>query len=188
MTDPRATSGRLIAVVGPSGVGKDSVMAGLRDARPDLTPVRRTITRAPELGGEDYEAVTVPEFDRLRAAGGFALHWRAHGLFYGIPSGSLDTVGAGRDLLANLSRGALPEAARIFPRLTVLSITASAATLAARLAGRGRESTEDIARRLDRAAQPLPDLSGVEVVTIHNDGTLDDAVAQAVRALYPVRA
>ena len=42
-------AGRMIAVVGPSGVGKDSVMAGLLEARPALRRVRRVITRAPVL-------------------------------------------------------------------------------------------------------------------------------------------
>ena len=59
MTLASKSGGRLIAVVGPSGVGKDSVMAGLHGAIPDLHLVRRVITRAPDLGGEDYDAVSV---------------------------------------------------------------------------------------------------------------------------------
>ncbi|MGB0905008.1 MAG: phosphonate metabolism protein/1,5-bisphosphokinase (PRPP-forming) PhnN, partial [Mangrovicoccus sp.] len=38
-------TGRFIAVVGPSGVGKDSVMAGLMERRPDLLLAKRVITR-----------------------------------------------------------------------------------------------------------------------------------------------
>lgn len=178
-------AGRLIAVVGPSGVGKDSVMAGLAAARPDLRLVRRVITRAPELGGEDYTAVTVSEFETMAAQGNFCIHWRAHGLCYGIPAEVLGAVQQGATCLANLSRSALPEAARIFPALKVLNIAATPETLANRLAGRGRESADDIAGRLAQSAKPLP--AGLEVATVSNDGPLDAAVAQALAALQPVR-
>ena len=86
--------GRLIAVVGPSGVGKDSVMAGLIAARPDMRLVRRTITRAPDLGGEDYDAVTPEAFAEAARNGAFCVHWSAHGLSYGIPADVLRTLPA----------------------------------------------------------------------------------------------
>ena len=56
------TEGRLIAGVGPSGVGKDSVMQGVAEVMPQLHLVRRVITRAPGLGGEDYDAVSEAQF------------------------------------------------------------------------------------------------------------------------------
>ena len=51
-------SGRMIAVVGPSGVGKDTVTQALVDAAPQLSLVRRVITRAADAGGEDYDAAS----------------------------------------------------------------------------------------------------------------------------------
>ena len=69
------TRGRLIAVVGPSGVGKDSVMRGIHDVMPCIHLVRRVITRAPGLGGEDYDAVSEPEFQDMARNGAFAVHW-----------------------------------------------------------------------------------------------------------------
>ena len=48
------TGGRLIGVVGPSGVGKDTVMAALAAARPGLHVVRRCITRSEEMAGECF--------------------------------------------------------------------------------------------------------------------------------------
>ena len=50
--------GRLIAVVGPSGVGKDSVMAGLVLRRAKLQLVRRMITRPANVGDEAFDAMT----------------------------------------------------------------------------------------------------------------------------------
>ncbi|KNG94232.1 phosphonate metabolism protein/1,5-bisphosphokinase (PRPP-forming) PhnN [Pseudaestuariivita atlantica] len=174
-------TGRLIAVVGPSGVGKDSVIAGLAAADPPLRVVRRTITRAPGLGGEAYDAVTPEAFDAMAARGAFCLHWGAHGLRYGLPAATVDDVRAGATCLANLSRGALKEAADVFPAVTVLNLTASPDTLAKRLAARGREETGDIAARLARSGADLPD--GIDVITLANDGPLEDTIARARAAL-----
>lgn len=180
------TGGRLIAVVGPSGVGKDSIMTGIAAALPGIGRVRRVITRPACLGGEGYDAVTEAEFAEALDRGAFCLHWRAHGLRYGIPIRVLDEVRDGQDRMANLSRDALAEAAAIFPQLTVLHVTASPGLLARRLAERGREDAEDVGRRLARAHRPLP--NGLGIVEIRNDGVLSDAVAQAIAALQPVRA
>ena len=105
------TAGRLIAVVGPSGVGKDSVMAGLHDVMPHLHKVRRVITRAPGLGGEDYDPVTEAEFQEMRGNGAFCVSWGAHGLFYGIPVSVKYHLNRGTDCLVNFSRKALVEGA-----------------------------------------------------------------------------
>jgi ribose 1,5-bisphosphokinase len=177
------TPGRLIAVVGPSGVGKDSVITGLLAAEPRLACIRRAITRAPEAGGEDFEPLSPETFAARRQAGDFALAWSAHGLFYGIPRAALAPLAAGQDLLANLSRSALTEAQALVPRLTVLHVTASPATLAVRLAARGRETAEDITARLTREVAPLP--SGLDIVTLSNDGPLAGTVARALGLLYP---
>lgn len=179
------SAGRLIAVVGPSGVGKDSVMAGMIAACPDMRLVRRSITRAPDLGGEDYDALTPDAFDAAAKRGAFCVHWSAHGLSYGIPADVLTDVQRGKDCLANFSRSALEQANAIFPNLTVLNITASPATLAKRLAGRGRETEAEIAARLAQADKALP--SGLNVVTITNDGALEATIAQALAALQPAR-
>ncbi|GAB5468053.1 MAG: phosphonate metabolism protein/1,5-bisphosphokinase (PRPP-forming) PhnN [Rhodospirillales bacterium] len=180
------SAGRLIAVVGPSGVGKDSLIAGIVAAAPCIRPVRRSITRAAGLGGEAYEALTPEAFAEAARCGAFCLHWQAHGLLYGIPAGALEEVRGGATCLANLSRGALVQAAQVFPSLTVLKVTASAEALARRLALRGRENSSEIARRLAQADKPLP--AGLTVIEVRNDGPLAATVASALAALQPVRA
>lgn len=180
------TKGRLIAVVGPSGVGKDSVMAGLHHALPTLHLVRRVITRAPELGGEAYDAVTAAEFRDMAANGSFALYWKAHGLCYGIPVAVHDQLDKGTDCLVNFSRKALSEAALIFPRLVVLNITAAPETIARRLTDRARETEEEIAKRLSQSEKPLPE--GLDVIPLSNDGPLPETVARAIPLLQPVSA
>lgn len=179
-------SGRFIAVVGPSGVGKDSLMEALCDRRLELLRARRVITRDPEAGGEAYEAVSPALFAARAAAGEFALHWGAHGLHYGIPASVTEALRGGRDVLANLSRAVLPEAVRVFDAVLVLHVTAHPDVLAARLQARGRESRAEIARRLARPAPVLAE--GLDVVEIDNSGSLERAVEAACAALYPVKA
>jgi ribose 1,5-bisphosphokinase len=176
-------TGRLIGVVGPSGVGKDSVMAGLCAARPDLLSVRRVITRDAALGGEDFTPASVTDFMARREAGEFLLHWGAHGLFYGIPRSLTADLAAGHDCIANLSRTILAQAAGLFARFTVLHLTADPDVLAARLSSRGRENAVDIAARLSRAQDCLAD--GLPIVEVANNGTIDATVRMALTALYP---
>lgn len=185
MTPSLTRSGRFIAVVGPSGVGKDSVMEALCARRPDLVRIRRVITRPSEAGGEDFEGIGAALFAARAAGGDFALHWQAHGLSYGIPRDVHDVLARGQDALANLSRGVLGQAARVFPDLHVLHITARPEVLAERLSSRGREGRAEIARRLARPAPPFPE--GLIVTEIDNSGRLDRAVAAALAALYPER-
>lgn len=179
------SGGRLIAVVGPSGVGKDSVMLGLASVLPELHMVRRVITRAPDLGGENYDAVTEAEFFDMVRDEAFALHWSAHGLFYGIPIAIKSHFNDGTDCLVNLSRGALAEASDIFPKLIVFNITATPEILAKRLTHRARETDQEIARRIAAADKPLP--AGLNVIHLSNDGPLTDTIANAARYLQPVR-
>lgn len=182
-----AQKGPVIAVVGPSGVGKDSVMSGLAVANAGLRIMRRVITRAPEAGGEDYQAVTDSEFDALVRADVFALHWDAHGLRYGIPRDIEKLRDGAAGVLVNLSRGVLLQAQEVFDDFRVISVTASPEALAERLAGRGREPRAEVVRRLARASKPLPE--GLrQVYTINNSGALSAAVQAAQAALQPERA
>ncbi|KIN71022.1 Phosphonate metabolism protein/1,5-bisphosphokinase (PRPP-forming) PhnN [Sulfitobacter guttiformis KCTC 32187] len=176
----------MIAIVGPSGVGKDSVMAGMTEADPRLLVVRRVITREADAGGEDFESITPDMFRKHEAAGQFALSWGAHGLQYGVPASVHDQIRGGHDVLVNLSRGILEEANRCFPRLQVIALTANPDILAARLAARARESAGQIARRLKRAANPIPE--GIAFLELDNSGCLSRTVQAALDHLYPVRA
>ncbi|WP_435171001.1 AAA family ATPase [Falsirhodobacter sp. 1013] len=159
---------RIFAVVGPSGAGKDTVINAVRARRTDLAILRRIITRPERDGDEPFEGVSDAAFDARHAAGDFALVWEAHGLRYAIPKPDRGPV------IFNGSRKQLAEAARAFPGLEVIHITCPPNIRAQRLAQRGRETAEDIARRLTRDAS-LPD--GLIVHEIDNCGPLEDAVA-----------
>lgn len=183
MSAPRP--GRLIAVVGPSGVGKDSVMRALAARVPDLYRVRRVITRPADPDSEDFQSVTPAQFAQMAGQGAFCLSWQAHGLHYAVPRDVCARVAAGQDCTVNLSRGVLGRLPALFERVLVLSLTATPAVLAGRLAHRGRESAQDIAERLARDGAGLP--NGLDIVQIPNDGALDAAVRLALAALSPAQ-
>jgi ribose 1,5-bisphosphokinase len=165
----------LVLVVGPSGAGKDSLLNAAREVFRDdarVHFVRRVITRPRDHGGEDHEPVTDAEF----AARDFALSWTAHGLSYGIPAEAMRVAPV---VVANVSRGVIAETAA-HSAVHVIEVTAPPAVLAARLKARGRESADDVARRLSRSAN-IPD--GVTVTTVYNDGSLAEGVERFVAAL-----
>ena len=178
--------GRFIAVIGPSGVGKDSVMEAMVAGNPKIVLARRVITRPSEAGGEAFDGVSEAEFHRRADAEDFALHWPAHGLHYGIPRSVDGVLAQGNDVLANLSRAVLADAMTRFERFEVINLTASRGVLAARLAARGRETPDQISARLDRVALPLP--AGLCVHAIDNSCTLEQTVQDIRARLYPVRA
>ncbi|MGV8989047.1 MAG: phosphonate metabolism protein/1,5-bisphosphokinase (PRPP-forming) PhnN [Cypionkella sp.] len=178
-------TGRVFAVVGPSGAGKDTLLAGAAAASPALHWARRTITRPESAGGEPFEGVTVAEFDRLSADNVFTLQWPAHGLRYGIRHAEFAGLGQSVDVLFNGSRAALPMALERFPDLIVLRITAPSKVLAERLAARGRETAAEIEVRLARASYEVP--RGLPVIDIANDGTPAHGIYRLLGALQAAR-
>ncbi len=181
-------TGIVVAVVGPSGVGKDSLIAGARSelaGSPDMRFARRMITRPADEAGENHMPVSSGDFGQLEKAGAFAVSWEAHGLKYGVPATVLDDLEAGRIIVVNGSRSALDRFQAVFPRLVVVNVTASREVLASRLAARGRESLEEIEARLSRAVDPLP--ASFNTVTIENSGSLETAVRSLVKLLQDLK-
>jgi ribose 1,5-bisphosphokinase len=174
----------MVAVVGPSGAGKDTLMAYAArffEGRDDVVFARRVITRDAAAGGEDHDGVSETEFEALEQAGRFAVSWGAHGLRYGIPVETRDAVTQGKLVIANGSRSALARFRQAYPSLVVVNITASLDVLAARLEARGRETREEILGRLERSS--LAVAGDYHVVTIDNSGSLEDAGRALVEAL-----
>jgi ribose 1,5-bisphosphokinase len=165
--------GRLILIVGPSGAGKDTLIGiakQLLAGDPRVKFPRRVVTR-PSSQFEDNIAMTPAEFDAALGQGGFALHWQAHGHAYGVPKDIDDDIRAGNTAAVNVSRTIIADARRRYRHVTVVSITAPADVLAARLAARGRASDGPIGERVQRAS--LPDIAAPDV-EISNAGAAAD--------------
>jgi len=171
---PAIGPGRLVLVVGPSGAGKDTVIRAARGRlghdEAYLFP-RRVVTR-PASAAEDNIEADADTFARIEEAGGFALVWSAHGHRYGIPAVIDHALYEGRTVVCNVSREMIDLARGRYEHLTVVEVTAPAAVLAARIAGRARPSDGASSDRLDRR----PARSVEADATVVNDGEPEAAV------------
>lgn len=177
-------AGIMAVVVGPSGAGKDTLMnlaARHFAGRPDVHFVRRVITREGDAGNEDHRSVSEVDFDAMEQAGAFAVSWEAHGLKYGIPADVTNELARGNLVIANGSRSVLHRFQAAFPRLKIINVTARREVLAERLMARGRESREDVMKRLDRSTITFD--GSYDVTDIDNSGTLEDAERAIVAVL-----
>lgn len=177
--------GTLIAVVGPSGAGKDSLLTYAREklgADPAIVFVRRVITRPAAIDVEDHASLSADAFLAARASGSFAVAWEAHGLHYAIPTTVHRHLATGGIAIVNGSRAALPAMRSTFGRVVTVHVTCHPDILAKRLAARGRENAESQHARLRRSVATVE--AGTDTVQIDNSGdlaTAGDALVAMVR-------
>jgi ribose 1,5-bisphosphokinase len=174
-SSPRGT---LFLVAGPSGAGKDTLIAAAR-GRLKTTHAfpARVITRPGDDTSEAHVPASTAAFEAAAARGQFALRWQAHGTWYGIPAGIGDQLASGQHVVVNVSRTVVPEARARFSPTRCILVTASPGQLSSRLAARGREGAAAIAGRLEREIDVSPDH------VISNDGPLESAVEAFITAL-----
>lgn len=176
--------GKLVLIVGPSGVGKDSILETSKEYFADNDSViftKRYITRPEGAGGENHTSLTEAEFEVKRQNGDFALSWRAHGFSYGISKSTIRDVTNGGIVVSNVSRTVIEDAKRLYGFVSVAYITAEPETLRQRLSMRGRETGAEIERRIQRAQAYA--LKGSDITTISNDGSLEEATQSFVRLI-----
>lgn len=175
------TRGGLVYVMGPSGAGKDSLIGHARSHGPAGWPVafaHRYITRPASADGENHVALSAREFDLRDRLGLFAFTWRAHGERYGIGREIELWRQAGLTVVVSGSRAHFGDVRAACAGVVPVLVTARSETLAARLAGRGREGAAAIVARLRRSAEvadPPPDARVIE-----NDGTLAEAGSRLI--------
>lgn len=171
--------GKLFYVVGPSGVGKDSLIETVRHRYVDQFMVaHRYITRCANAGGENHVALSEAEFSSRRNNQLFAMHWVAHGNHYGVGSEVLSWLEQGHNVILNGSRAQLAQAKAVFAQALVpVVVTVAPSVLRQRLIQRGRETDEEIERRLLRSQQfCLGDVEGV--FELDNSQSLEQAAEQ----------
>lgn len=153
--------GRLVLVVGPSGAGKDTLIALAQAAcaeDPRIVFPRRVVTRDASIF-ENNEPVSPTQFGQMLARGGLAFQWEAHGLRYGLPRSIVDDIRSGCAVVANASRTIIESARRSYASVTVVLVTAPPDVLAQRLVIRARASDGRLHDRIRRTvAVAVPDV------------------------------
>ncbi|QXF80337.1 guanylate kinase [Rhodococcus pyridinivorans] len=173
---PATRRGRLVVLAGPSAVGKSTVVRLLRSRIPDLHFSVSATTRDPrpgEVDGVDYHFVGRAEFDRMIEAGEL-LEWAdIHGGLQrsGTPAKPvLDTLAEGHPVLVEVDlAGARAVRAAMQDAVLVFLAPPSWEVLVERLTGRGTETDEVVARRLDTARSELAAQDEFDVVIVNDD-------------------
>jgi len=176
---------KLFYVIGASGVGKDSLLDYARENIPknsDLVFSHRYITRVADAGNENHVALSEKEFQRRLDMGCFAMNWDSHDLHYGIGIGINQWLAKGLNVAMNGSRAYLARASQKYHELHPVLIRVDQDILRKRLEDRGRETAEDIDKRLERA-RALDDLQHSKLIVINNDGDLHQAGEKLIDVL-----
>lgn len=165
--------GKLFVISGPSGVGKGTLVGMLKGSDDVWVSVSAT-TRAPregEVDGQDYFFMDREAFLAKARAGGF-IEWAEYsGNCYGTPADKVeDELRAGRDVVLEIEvQGALQVKDRLPEAVLIFIEPPSLEELEARLRGRGTESEEAIARRLETARVELEEKMKYDYTLVNDD-------------------
>lgn len=167
--------GRVVVLSGPTAVGKGTVMARLRELHPEAYVSISATTRSARPGERDgvhYWFVSDAEFDKLIASGGL-LEWaEVHGAArYGTPREPVDrAVAAGRTVILEIDLQGARQVKENCPEACFVFLAPpSPQELVRRLQGRGTETPEQQARRLETAATEMAARDEFDVVLVNDD-------------------
>ncbi len=168
--------GRLLVLAGPSGVGKSSVVAGLREALPELLFSVSATTRPArpgEVDGRDYRFVSREEFNALIERGEL-LEWaEVHGGLQrsGTPRVPVEqALDRGRPVLVEVDLQGARSVKRVLPEaVTVFVAPPSMEELARRLTDRGTDTPEQRERRLRTAIEEMDAQGEFDEVVVNDD-------------------
>ena len=171
----------VFVITGPSGVGKGTLIRGLRERLPELELAVSATTRPPrpgEVEGVDYVFLDQAEFERRVRAGEFVEHARYSGNRYGTLRSELERrMAGGRPVVLEIElqgarqvRAAMPEAVQVF------IAPPGESALHTRLVTRGTDSPEAVAARLETARDELAAQSEFGHVVVND--RLEDAIGE----------
>ncbi len=187
MSEP---GGLLAVLAGPSGVGKGTVHARLREALPEVVLSVSVTTRDPrpgEVDGLDYRFVDRAGFEAM-VADDQLLEWAEYaGRLYGTPRAPAHAaVAAGEVVVLDIEvQGALQVRELEPDALLIFLAPPSLDELERRLRSRGTEDDLEVQSRLAAARAELASTDAFDHVVVNDD--LDRAVAEVLTAIETAR-
>lgn len=177
---------RLTILSGPSGVGKDAVVAAVRRRHPAVWVSVSVTTRPPRPGerdGVEYRFVDRDVFARLLEAGELLEHAEYAGNLYGTPREALERrLAEGRPALLVIELQGMRQVRKLAPDgQFVFLAPPSFPELERRLTGRGTESDELRRQRLDTARIELASEAEFDVTVVNDD--VEHAADELVRLM-----
>lgn len=166
--------GHLFIVSAPSGAGKTTLVQLLLENDCGIRLSISSTTRDPRPGeqqGREYHFVSIPSFLEMASHGQF-LEWaEVHGNYYGTSKQWIvDELTAGRDVLLEIDWQGAQQVRKVFPEaIGIFIMPPSLAVLEDRLAGRGTDSAETIARRIAAARDEMRHVDEFDYVIINDD-------------------
>lgn len=177
------TTGILLVVSGPSGVGKGTICSYLLKQSEELQYSVSVTTRQPRPGEQDgvnYHFVTRDQFLSMIDRGEL-LEWaEVFGNFYGTPRGSvMQSLQEGKDVILEIDiQGALQVKASYPDCVTVFVWPPSPAELERRIKQRGTEDEEALTRRLREARREMAHVVDYDYVVVNRPGMVEQAVTE----------
>ncbi|NTU64882.1 MAG: guanylate kinase [Chloroflexi bacterium] len=188
MTEPSSLpqpTALLVVISGPSGVGKDSVLRGLKERGLPFrfVPTMNTRPRRPdETNGVDYYFVTTEEFVTLMEQGELLEHAVVYGDYKGIPKKPIrEALQSGQDVVLRVDVQGAATLKRLIPEAVFIFLSAlNEEELVARLSNRQTESPESLRIRIATAREELKRMSEFDYVVVNHADRLEEAVQDVI--------
>lgn len=177
--------GLLISVSGPSGAGKGSVLAKVKEMDSSFGTSVSVTTREPrenEKEGVDYFFKSKEEFTKMIEEGEIIEYDEFVGNYYGTPTVALQEMSEeGTDVLLDLTiAGSMALKENFEQSVTIFLLPPSLEELESRLKGRGTESDEMIKARLEVAKNEIGFVGNFDYVVVNDD------IDEAAKKIYSI--
>lgn len=183
----------VVVVSGPSGAGKDTVIATALTLDPSLAKVATAKTRPPrpgEIEGVHHVFLSDEEFLRWIAEDAFLEHVEIYGHRSGVPRAAVEKLlrQGLTPILRTDVEGARTLKSNLENPLLVFVTAPSVDSLERRIRSRAAETEAEIVARLAEAEAELAEAGWFDLVIVNQDASHDDAAEQLVEAIASARA
>ena len=175
----------LIVISGPSGVGKDSVLHGLRQQGPPFRFVPTMNTRprrSNEVDGVDYYFVSTEQFISMLERGELLEHAVVYGDYKGIAKQPIRAaLASGQDVILRVDvQGAATIKRLVPPAIFIFLATGSEAELIERLSRRKTETPDSLRLRIATAREEMARIAEFDYVIVNHEDCLDETVQSVI--------